>query len=68
MEREFSSRKEANSEAIRIFLDSNREALHLWLYGNEITRLENNFPEIRITKGNPKTNRPILFDCTIQRK
>lgn len=61
-------RRDRHPGKINEFLDdSERESMKLPLYGREITRLQRQFPQITITKGD-QVNNSKLWYCTITKK
>ena len=60
------TRSEQNHMNIQNFLNSEDSSFTTYLYSSEITRLEKDFPQIKIEKG--KLYRPRLYTCIVSRK
>lgn len=59
------TRSEQNHINIQNFLNSEDSSFITYLYSSEITRLEKDFPQIKIEKG--KLYRPRLYTCIVSR-
>lgn len=60
------TRSEQNHTNIQNFLNSEDSSMITYLYSSEISRLEKDFPQIKIEKG--KLFKPRLYTCIITRE
>ena len=60
------TRSEQNHTNILNFLNSEDSSMTTYLYSSEISRLQKDFPQIKIEKG--KLYRPRLYTCLITRE